>query len=502
MIKEYGVMSISEQTGGLGMQQRVGLQEKLRREWAEMRVLTELSEITPYECDALAAFTRLPLAVVLPETEAQVQTVLKTCMRLGVPVVARGAGTGLTGSAMPTPDGIVLAMSRFNRILNIDKQARTATVQPGVRNLAVSEAAAPHGLFYAPDPSSQLACSIGGNVAQNSGGLHCLKYGLTTHNVLKIRAVTIDGSILELGGEAYDAPGLELLPLFIGSEGMFAVVTEVVLKLVPLPETAKVIQVSFDDMGKAGHAVADVIAAGIIPAGLEMMDGAATRAVDDYLNAGFDRKAEAVLLCESDGMAEEVEAEVAEMQAIFRRSGAIDMKVSRNEIERTAIWAGRKAVFPATARLAPDSYCMDGTIPRRKISAMLAFTAGLSQKYGLQCINVFHAGDGNMHPLILFDNQKGEWPAAEAFGADILEECVRLGGTITGEHGVGLEKINGMCTQFSEAEREIFWGVKAAFDPPKLLNRDKVLPTKVRCAEYRQVRSSSVAERFPHLERF
>lgn len=483
--------------------QRQERQQLLRQAWANLHILTSEAELKPYECDALSAFTQMPLAVVLPRNEADIQTILATCRQHQIPVTVRGAGTGLTASSMPTPDGVLIAMSRFNQIIEINPLARSATVQPGVRNLAVSEAAAPYGLFYAPDPSSQLACSIGGNIAQNSGGLHCLKYGLTTHNILKIRAILMDGEVIELGGTAYDSVGLDLLPLFIGSEGMFAVITEVVLKLLPLPQTAQVIQVSFDDMGKAGDAVANVIAAGIIPAGLEMMDGAATRAVDDYLKAGFDRSAEAILLCESDGMKEEVAEEIEKLQTIFTQSGAISMKVSRNEIERTAIWAGRKAVFPALASLAPDSYCMDGTIPRRKIGQLIEFTHQLSEKYQLQCINVFHAGDGNMHPLILFDNQKGEWQRAEAFGADILEESVRLGGTITGEHGVGLEKINGMCVQFAAGEREAFWGVKAAFDPDLLLNRDKKLPLKVRCVEYNKMReSNSVVAKFPELERF
>ena len=481
---------------------RQSLLDTLKQEWRQLHFLTELSEITPYECDALAAFTQLPLGVVLPENEAQVQMVLKTCMRLGIAVVPRGAGTGLAGSAMPTPDGIVLSTAKLNNIVNVNPQARTATVQPGVRNLAVSDAAAPHGLYYAPDPSSQLACSIGGNVAENSGGVHCLKYGLTVNNVLKIRAVTIDGGVIELGGGGYDAPGLDLLTVFIGSEGMFAVVTEVVVKLVPKPRTAQVIMASFDDMGKAGDAVAAVIAAGIIPAGLEMMDGPATRAIDRYLNIGYDTRAEAILLCESDGTAEEVAEEIARMIAVFEQSGAIRIQVSRNEIERLAFWSGRKNAFPAAAQMAPDYYCMDGTVPRRYISTLLRSIAAMEEKYGLQCINVFHAGDGNMHPLILFDSAAGQWPQAEAFGADILEECVRLGGTITGEHGVGIEKINGMCVQFSEAERAAFWGVKFAFDPSGLLNADKAIPTKNRCAEYGRMHIPRGAMKFPELERF
>ncbi|MDO4998354.1 MAG: FAD-linked oxidase C-terminal domain-containing protein [Neisseria sp.] len=491
-----------QHTSRFSEQERADLLALLEKEWAGIEILHRESQLKPYECDAMASYTQLPLAVVLPETEAQVQVIMRTCYRLGLPVVARGAGTGLTGSATPIADGILLVMTRFNRILALNPDARTAKVQPSVRNLAVSEAAAAHGLFYAPDPSSQLACTIGGNIAQNSGGLHCVKYGLTTHNVLKIRMVLADGNIAELGSDTPDVAGLDLLPLFIGSEGMFGVITEATLKLLPQPETARVMQISFDDMGKAGDAVANVIAAGIIPAGLEMMDGAATRAVENYLNAGLDEQAEAILLCESDGMAAEVDEEIQKMEAVFWQSGAKDIKISRNEIERVALWAARKAVFPATANLAPDSYCMDGTVPRRKIGEMLAFSRKMSRYYELPCINVFHAGDGNMHPLILFDNQKGEWEKAEAFGMAILEECVRLGGTITGEHGVGVEKLNAMCSQFADAEREMLWGVKAAFDTAGILNPDKALPTRKRCTEYGLAREQQVLQQFADLERF
>lgn len=481
-----------------------GLQLQLQQEWQGIEMYVSEAEMRPYECDGLTAFRQMPLAVVLPQTEAQVQQILRTCQRLNLPVVPRGTGTGLAGSAMPVAGGVLLVMSKFNRILEVNPTARTATVQPGVRNLAISEAAAPYQLYYAPDPSSQIACSIGGNVAENSGGVHCLKYGLTVNNVLKVRAVTMDGEVIELGSRAPDAPGLDLLTVFIGSEGMFAVVTEVVVKLVPKPQLAQVIMASFDDMGKAGNAVAAVIAAGIIPAGLEMMDGPCTRAVDNYLKVGYDTRAEAILLCESDGTPEEVAEEIGRMTEVLEGCGAIRIQVSRNEIERLAMWAGRKNAFPAAAQLAPDYYCMDGTIPRRHISAMLAYIAAKEEEYRLQCINVFHAGDGNMHPLILFDSQaEGEWERAEAFGSDILEECVRLGGTITGEHGVGIEKINSMCVQFSEAEREAFWGVKHAFDPHKLLNPDKNIPTRHRCAEYgRQHVRRGQPQPFAELERF
>lgn len=487
----------------LTAEERASIVRTLADEWQEMEVLVTESEITPYECDAMSALRVRPLIVVLPDTEAQVQKVLRTCFRLNIPVVPRGAGTGLAGSALPQENGVLLVMTKFNRILEVHQESRTATVQPGVRNLAISEAAARYKLYYAPDPSSQIACSIGGNVNENSGGVHCLKYGLTVNNVLKVRAVTISGEVVEFGSRALDAPGLDLLTVFIGSEGMFAVVTEVVVKLIPTPQLAQVVMASFDDMGKAGNAVADVIAAGIIPAGLEMMDGPCTRAVDSYLNIGYDTHAEAILLCEADGTPEEVAEEIAHMKEVLEQSGAIRLQVSRNEIERLAFWSGRKNAFPAAAQLNADYYCMDGTIPRRHISQMLAYIAGLEPKYNLQCINVFHAGDGNMHPLILFNSaNEGEWERAEAFGVDILEECVRLGGTITGEHGVGMEKINQMCVQFNEAERNAFWGVKYAFDPSGLLNADKNIPTKNRCAEYGKLHVKNGQVPFPELERF
>lgn len=494
---------MTRQMSALTADERAQIVRQLVDEWQEMEVLASDSEITPYECDAMSALRVRPLIVVLPQTEAQVQKVLRTCFRLNIPVVPRGAGTGLAGSALPQENGVLLVMSKFNRIVKINRAARSATVQPGVRNLAISEAAAVHGLYYAPDPSSQIACSIGGNVNENSGGVHCLKYGLTVNNVLKVRAVTIDGEVVEFGSEALDSAGLDLLTVFIGSEGMFAVVTEVVVKLIPVPKLAQVVMASFDDMGKAGNAVADVIAAGIIPAGLEMMDGPCTRAVDSYLNIGYDTDAQAILLCEADGTPEEVAEEIERMKAVLEQSGAIRLQVSRNEVERLAFWSGRKNAFPAAAQLNADYYCMDGTIPRRHIASMLKFISGLEQTYGLQCINVFHAGDGNMHPLILFNSaNEGEWERAEAFGVAILEECVRLGGTITGEHGVGMEKINQMCVQFSEEEREAFWGVKYAFDPSGLLNADKNIPTKNRCAEYGRMHVQNGKMPFPELERF
>jgi glycolate oxidase len=466
-------------------------------------LLSRDEELRPYECDGLAAYRERPLLVALPRTESQVCAVVRACRRLGVPLVARGAGTGLSGGAMPNAAGVLLSLARFDRILDIDPVARTARVQPGVRNLAVSEAAAPYGLYYAPDPSSQLACTIGGNVAENSGGVHCLKYGLTVHNVLAVRGCTIEGEILELGGAALDAPGLDLLAITLGSEGLLLIVTEVLLKLVPKPERAQVVMASFDDVGKAGDGVAAIIAAGIIPAGLEMMDRQATAAVEPFVKAGYDLTAEAILLAESDGTADEVAEEVAALESVLRAAGATAIAVSRSEAERLRFWSGRKNAFPAAGRLSPDYYCMDGTIPRKQLGAVLRAIAGLERKYGLKCLNVFHAGDGNLHPLILFDaNKEGQWERAERFGIEILELCVSLGGTVTGEHGVGVEKLNPMCVQFSPAERAAFFAVKEAFDPPGLLNPGKAIPTLARCAEYGREHIRRGELRHPELPRF
>jgi glycolate oxidase len=466
-------------------------------------LLWQAEDTRPYECDGLTLFRQQPMAVALPETEAQVVAVLRTCHAMGVPVVARGAGTGLSGSALPMGDGVLLGLSKLNRIVSVDAQRRTAVVQPGVRNLAISEAVAHLGLYYAPDPSSQIACSIGGNVAENSGGVHCLKYGLTVHNVLRVRMVTMEGEILELGGESPDAPGLDLLAVFVGSEGMLGVATEITVKLVPKPRLARVVMASFADLESAANAVAAVIAAGIIPAGLEMMDRPATRMVEPFAQAGYDLDAAAILLCESDGTPEEVAEELARMEAVFAGVGATSLRVSQTEEERMRLWAGRKNAFPAAGRVSPDYYCMDGTIPRKRLAEMLTAIAEMEVKYDMRCPNVFHAGDGNLHPLILFDaNDPDSLRRAEAFGTDILERCIALGGTVTGEHGVGIEKINQMCTQFGEAEREVFLGVKHAFDAQGLLNPEKVIPTLHRCAEYGGMRIGAAGLPFPELPRF
>ncbi len=466
-------------------------------------VLSRDEELRPYECDGLTAFRQAPPLVVLPRTEAEVRAVLRLCSEWNVPVVARGAGTGLSGGAMPHPSGILLSLARLNKILEIDPLARTARLQPGVRNLQVSEAAAAYGLYYAPDPSSQIACSIGGNVAENSGGVHCLKYGLTVHNVLGVRGLTMNGEPVELGGAAPDGPGLDLLALTIGSEGLLLVITEVIVKLIPRPPLARVVLASFADIAAAGEATAAIIASGIIPAGLEMMDRKATAAVEPFVNAGYDLSAAAILLAEADGTPEEVAEQVKEMEAILRRCGAVAITVSDSEAQRLRFWSGRKNAFPAAGRLSPDYYCMDGTIPRKHLARILEAIEQMEAKYGLRCMNVFHAGDGNLHPLILFDaNNPGEWERADRFGAEILELCVQLGGTITGEHGVGVEKINSMCVQFSPAERAAFFAIKQAFDPNGLLNPGKAIPTLARCAEYGRMHVHAGAIAHPDLPRF
>ena len=466
-------------------------------------LLYQTEDTVPYECDGLTAYRQRPLMVALPETDAQIAAVLKTCFALDVPVVARGAGTGLSGGAMPHKLGVTLSLAKFNKIIKMDKRSRTAVVQCGVRNLAISEAAAPIGLYYAPDPSSQIACTIGGNVAENSGGVHCLKYGLTLHNVLKVKGYTIEGNPITFGSDALDAPGYDLLSLVVGSEGMLAVITEVTVKLVPKPQLARCIMASFDDLRKAGDAVAAVIAAGIIPAGLEMMDKPMTAAVEDFVHAGYDLNAEAILLCESDGTPEEVEEEIGRMADVLRAHGATAIAVSQTEAERLRFWSGRKNAFPASGRISPDYMCMDSTIPRKRLADILLAIQEMEKKYQLRCANVFHAGDGNLHPLILFDaNDADQLHRCELFGADILETSVAMGGTVTGEHGVGVEKLNSMCVQFSAAENAQMMGIKHAFDTKGLLNPGKVIPTLQRCAEYGRMLVRGGQIKHPDLPRF
>lgn len=466
-------------------------------------LLWQSEDTVPYECDGLTAYRTRPLVVALPETEAQVSAVLRTCHGLDVPVVARGAGTGLSGGAMPHALGVTMSLAKFNNILKIDPVSRTAVVQCGVRNLAISEAAAPYGLYYAPDPSSQIACTIGGNVAENSGGVHCLKYGLTLHNVMRVRGFTAEGEAIEFGSQALDSAGLDLLALVIGSEGMLAVTTEVTVKLVPRPQLARCIMASFDDVRKAGDAVAAVIAAGIIPAGLEMMDKPMTIAVEDFVHAGYDLTAEAILLCESDGTPEEVEEEIGRMSEVLRNSGATAITVSQDEAERLKFWSGRKNAFPASGRISPDYMCLDSTIPRKRLADILLAIQEMEKKYNLRCCNVFHAGDGNLHPLVLFDaNDPDELHRCELFGADILETSVAMGGTVSGEHGVGVEKLNSMCVQFSAEENEQMFGIKRAFDAKGTLNPGKVIPTLSRCAEYGKQLVRGGALPYPDLPRF
>ena len=449
------------------------------------RLIVSQESMRPYESDGLAAYRSLPAAVALPADAGEAAAVLKICRDLGVPVVARGAGTGLSGGALPYPGSVLLALGKLNRILAIDPMARTARVQPGVRNLAISEAARPFGLFYAPDPSSQLACSIGGNVAENAGGVHCLKYGLTVHNILKLEVLTIEGERLIIGSDALDAPGFDLMALLTGSEGLLAVVTEITVRLLPIPADVQTLLAAFPDAGRAARAVADIIAAGIVPAGLEMMDALAVKAADTFAKAGYPLGAEAILICECDGAAGDAEAELAHLAEICRACGANEVRHAKDEAERARMWAGRKAAFPAMGRLAPDYYCIDGTIPRRRLPDVLARIGELSRAHGLAVANVFHAGDGNLHPLILYDTSaEGELERAEALGGAILELCVAVGGTITGEHGVGREKINQMCVQFTQAELAAFAAIKAAFDPAGLLNPGKAVPTLARCAEF------------------
>ena len=480
-----------------------GLLERLSGQIPEHCILTRTEDTRPYECDGLALYRALPPVVILPEDESQIIAVVQACKAFNIPIVPRGAGTGLSGGAMPHPRGVLLGVSKLNRILKVDPESATAVVEPGVRNLAISEAAAPLGLYYAPDPSSQIACSIGGNIAENSGGVHCLKYGLTVHNVLRVRVVTMDGDVVEFGSEAPDSPGLDLLSAFIGSEGMLGIVTQATVKLIPSPACARVIMASFPTVEAAGDAVANVIATGIVPAGLEMMDKRATHMVEPFVKAGYDLDAEAILLCESDGTLDEVEDEIERMNAVFAAAGATRLQVSTSEEERLRFWAGRKNAFPAAGRVSPDYYCMDGTIPRRHLARVLKAITDMEEEYGLRCANVFHAGDGNLHPLILFDaNSPDEVERAEKFGAAILELCVEVGGTVTGEHGVGIEKINQMCVQFSRQELDFFLAFKRGFDPHGLLNPEKVIPTLARCAEYGRMHVHAGELKFPDIPRF
>lgn len=462
-----------------------------RRFIATEFVISDAETLKPYECDGLSMYCEMPLIVVLPETVDQVQEVLRICHRYQIPVVARGAGTGLCAGAMPDATGVVLSLAKFNNILDINSQTRTARLQPGVRNLAISEAAADYGLYYGPDPSSQIACTIGGNVAENSGGVHCLKYGLTVHNILSVEMITVEGDKILLGSDGLDSCGLDLMALITGSEGLLGVITEIQVKLLPIPEKAQVVMAAFDTVQQAGDAVGGIISNGIIPAGLEMMDTHAIQAAEDFAKAGYPKGAQALLLCELDGTAEEVQEYIQQVEKLFLTYGATSTRTSQTEAERALLWKGRKSAFPAVGRISPDYYCMDGTIPRGQLAHVLTEMQKMSEHYQLRVANVFHAGDGNLHPLILFDaNVPGEFERTEEFGGRILELCVEVGGCITGEHGVGIEKIRQMPVQFNKQELQQFNAIKEAFDPEGTLNPGKGIPTLRRCQEYRSIEPS------------
>jgi glycolate oxidase len=492
-----------EGVGAVDVERQRAVVDALARVLPAHCILWREEATRPYECDGLTLYRQLPMVVALPEDEQQVVAILRICHDLEVPVVPRGAGTGLSGGALPHGRGVLLSLAKLNRILRVDPLARSAVVQPGVRNLAISEAAAPFGLYYAPDPSSQIACTIGGNIAENAGGVHCLKYGLTLQNVLRVRGVSAAGEIVEVGSEAPDAPGYDLLSLVVGSEGMLLVVTEATVKLVPKPLRQQVIMASFDNVEKGGEAVAAVIAAGIIPAGMEMMDKPAVAAVEPFVKAGYDLSAAAILLVESDGTPEEVDEEIERIKQVLAASGATQLAVSNSEPERLRFWAGRKAAFPAVGRISPDYYCMDGTIPRKRLGEVLKAITALEQKYRLRCANVFHAGDGNLHPLIMFDaNDPDSVIRAEQFGFEILELSIAVGGTVTGEHGVGVEKIHQVCQQFDTATLAAFFSIRRAFDPTEQLNPGKAIPTLNRCAEFGRMHVQHGALKFPELPRF
>ena len=466
-------------------------------------MLVKHEQLAPYECDGLTAYRQLPRIALLPATREQVRAAVAVCAELELPIVARGAGTSLSGGALPHPDGVLLNFARLNRVLEIDPQNRTATVEPGVRNLAISEAARPHGLYYAPDPSSQIACTIGGNIAENSGGVHCLKYGLTVHNVLALEVLTVDGEILELGGKHLESCGFDLLALMNGSEGMLGVVLQATVKLLPTPHERKVLLAAFSRVRDAGNAVAAVISHGIIPAGLEMMDRFTIQATEQYCSPGYPKEAAAILICELDGYEEELADQMERARQLLEQNQATEVRLANDEQEAELLWQGRKAAFPALGNLSPDYYCMDGTIPRKHLAEVLEGIDALSAKFGLRVANVFHAGDGNLHPLILYDaNEEGQLEKAEEFGSEILQLCVRMGGTITGEHGVGVEKLDEMCVQFNPEELKTFYAIKSAFDEHGLLNPGKAIPTLHRCAEFGAMHVHEGKLPHAHLPRF
>ncbi|HCH57509.1 MAG TPA: FAD-binding oxidoreductase [Rhodospirillaceae bacterium] len=466
-------------------------------------VIAEEEELRAYECDGLTAYRQLPMIVVLPETTAQVSEILKYCHGEGIKIVPRGAGTSLSGGALPLEDGITLGLGKFNRILDIDYDNRCVTAQPGVTNLAITTAVAGDGFYYAPDPSSQIACSIGGNVAENSGGVHCLKYGLTANNLLGVEMVLMDGEVVRLGGKYLDSGGYDLMGIVTGSEGLLGVITEVTVRILRSPSTARALLIGFPSSESAGDCVAAIIGAGIIPGGMEMMDKPAIHAAEAFVNAGYPMDAEALLIVELDGPEVEVDELIQRVDMIARENTAQSVRISSSEDERNNFWAGRKAAFPAVGRISPDYYCMDGTIPRHRLSDVLTRMTELSEQYGLRVANVFHAGDGNLHPLILYDaNTPGELDKAEEFGAEILKLCVEVGGVLTGEHGVGVEKRDLMGEMFTETDLKQQQRVKCAFDPTQQLNPGKVFPTLHRCAELGRVHIHEGQTRFPDIPRF
>lgn len=490
--------------------QSSSLQEKRQRIVSELGaqlpkdcLLHSPEDLAPYECDGLSIYQSTPLAVALPYSVEQAQQVVRYCYQNQIPIVPRGAGTGLSGGALPHEEGILLSLARLNTILDLDVQARTCRVQPGVRNLAISEAARPHGLYYAPDPSSQIACSIGGNIAENAGGVHCLKYGLTVHNVLEVTILSAEGEFITLGSEALDSAGYDLLALIIGSEGLLGIVVEIVVKLLPTPREAKVILAAFHSVEEAGAAVGQIIAAGIIPGGIEMMDKLSIQATEDFVHAGYPLDAAAILLCELDGIETEIIETTGRVTEVLVNAGAYQVRVSENDQQRELFWAGRKAAFPAVGRISPDYYCMDGTIPRKELANVLSKIAERAEHHNLRVANVFHAGDGNLHPLILFDaNKEGDLDRAHELGNDILELSIAAGGTITGEHGVGIEKLGGMCSQFNAQELTQYHAIKAAFDESGVLNPGKAVPTLHRCAEFGHMQVHNGELPFPDLPRF
>ena len=466
-------------------------------------ILTSVEKLRPYECDAFTAYKALPLAVLLPESRQQVIDIVKRCQRENIPIVTRGAGTGLSGGAHPITHGILLNLSKLNEIYELNPTLCYARVGPGVRNLAISEAAAEFGLYYAPDPSSQIACTIGGNIAENSGGVHCLKYGLTIHNLLEVTFVSASGEVITVGSHCYDQPGYDLLALLTGSEGMLGIIVEAKVRLLPVPKNKEILLAAFNSVEDAGCAVSSIIASGVIPAGLEMMDNAVINATENFCQPGYPTDAAAILLCELDGYEQALQWEVEQIQQHCHQHGATSISKAKDATEQELFWKGRKSAFPAIGQLAPDYLCMDGTIPRKHLARVLHQISELSQRYGLPVANVFHAGDGNLHPLILYDaNKEDNLTRAEQLGGEILELCVEVGGTITGEHGVGIEKLNQMCVQFERTELDQFEQVKSAFDPKRLLNPDKVIPTLQRCAEFGAMHVHKGELPFKDLPRF